>query len=636
MIGTQIDNFRIVEKIGDGGMGSVYRAVDVVLERDLALKFLKPELAREPELIERFRAEAVVLARLNHSHIAALYGLHRYGDELFMAMEYVPGETVEAMLARVGRLSAHRAVEIAAAVLDALDYAHRRGVVHRDIKTANLIVTPEGSVKVMDFGIARVLGTARRTRVGYVVGTLGYMAPEQIQGAEVDGRTDVYALGIVLYEMLAGRVPFVADTEWALMQAQVHDTPPPPHEFADVAPPIEAAVLRALAKAPVDRFQTAVEFKTAILRGSDPSLAALPATRLAPPPSGGAFAGRAREAVASTRLAGGTPPVPPTRLASPAFVSSDHVAAAHRLPWLTGLRGWRVYAAAAAVAVTLAGVLVLVTRVLSPSAPAPPVVPSVEAGPSGEVAVLSEGGGPVPRVADEQEPVGEPRRREPPVAASEAPATPPTYRVTVPRSEPAVTGRPAPPVRAGEPKRPAASGAVPPAPLAAPPSAPAPPVAAAAPAELPAAEPAAPPPSESLPSTAVATVDRFDKVKFLRQDGDKSREVEAILELGADSLVVRNKEAGGGVVKTLHYRAITYATYSQSKHPRWKEGVGAAIAVGVFAAPVFFMKGTKHWLTVQSAEDFVVIRLDKNNYRLILPALETRSGKAVERAAGDK
>jgi len=134
----------------------------------------------------------------------------------------------------------------------------------------------------------------------------------------------------------------------------------------------------------------------------------------------------------------------------------------------------------------------------------------------------------------------------------------------------------------------------------------------------------------------VATVDRFDKVKFLRQDGDKSREVEAILELGADSLVVRNKEAGGGVVKTLHYRAITYATYSQSKHPRWKEGVGAAIAVGVFAAPVFFMKGTKHWLTVQSAEDFVVIRLDKNNYRLILPALETRSGKAVERAAGDK
>jgi serine/threonine-protein kinase len=264
MIGAQFDNYRITEKLGDGGMGSVYKAVDVMLERELALKFLRPELAQQKDLVERFRAEAVVLARLSHQNIASLYGLHRHGDDLFMAMEFVPGETLETWLRREGQIPLDRAVAVAGDVLQALDYAHRRGVVHRDVKTANIIVMPSGGVKVMDFGIARVLGTERRTRVGFVVGTIGYMAPEQIQGLDVDGRTDIYALGVVLYEMLTGRMPFQGETEYAIMQAQVQQMPVPPRVFAPIPVPVENAIMRALAKLPQERYQTAADFHLAL------------------------------------------------------------------------------------------------------------------------------------------------------------------------------------------------------------------------------------------------------------------------------------------------------------------------------------------------------------------------------------
>jgi serine/threonine protein kinase len=177
-----------------------------------------------------------------------------------MAMEFVPGKTVEALLKQNGRLSVEHASQVASHVLHALDYAHRHGVVHRDIKAANIIVTPGGNVKVMDFGIARVLGTERRTRVGFVVGTIGYMAPEQIQGLDVDGRTDIYAVGVVLYEMLTGRMPFQGETEYAVMQAQVQQMPVPPGAYANIPAAVEACVMRALAKQPAERYQTAAEF----------------------------------------------------------------------------------------------------------------------------------------------------------------------------------------------------------------------------------------------------------------------------------------------------------------------------------------------------------------------------------------
>src|SRR5262245_38110628 len=216
-------------------MGSVYRAVDIMLERDVALKFLRPELSREPELVQRFRAEAVMLARLNHHFIAPIFGLHRYGEELFIAMEYVPGETLDTRLKRITRFPPNEAMHVTSMLLQALDYAHRLGVVHRDIKPGNVILTPAGTLKVMDFGIARVLGQERRTRAGAIVGTIAYMAPEQIQGLDADQRADLYSVGTLLYEMLTGHVPFQADTDWAMMQAQIGQPPPP--FGADVAVP---------------------------------------------------------------------------------------------------------------------------------------------------------------------------------------------------------------------------------------------------------------------------------------------------------------------------------------------------------------------------------------------------------------
>ncbi|MCL4814052.1 MAG: serine/threonine protein kinase [Vicinamibacteraceae bacterium] len=265
VIGSQLGNYRVYERIGEGGMGTVYRAMDVMLERNVALKFLHPDLARQPELVARFRAEAVVLARLVHRHIAAVFGLHKHEDDLYMAMEYVPGRTLTDHLKDVGRLTAGHALRLALDILDALEYAHEQGVVHRDIKSANVILMPGGGIKVMDFGIARVLGGERRTMVGTIVGTLGYMAPEQIQGLEIDGRADLYSLGVVLYEMLTGHVPFEAETEWALMQAQIQQAPTPPATLVEMPAVLEAAILRALAKAPADRFQSAREMRDALL-----------------------------------------------------------------------------------------------------------------------------------------------------------------------------------------------------------------------------------------------------------------------------------------------------------------------------------------------------------------------------------
>jgi serine/threonine-protein kinase len=281
IIGAQLDNYRIVEKLGEGGMGSVYRAVDVMLERDVALKFLRPDLSREPELVERFRAEAVLLARLNHHFIAPIFGLHRYGEELFIAMEYVPGETLDARLKRLERFSPDAALHITSMVLQALDYAHRLGVVHRDIKPGNVILTPGGTVKVMDFGIARVLGAERRTRAGSIVGTIAYMAPEQIQGIDADQRGDLYSVGILLYEMLTGKVPFQADTDWALMQAQIGHAPPALRGQIEISEALETVTLRSLEKSPDRRYQSATEFQRAlemVARQADTGETGKPAT----------------------------------------------------------------------------------------------------------------------------------------------------------------------------------------------------------------------------------------------------------------------------------------------------------------------------------------------------------------------
>jgi serine/threonine-protein kinase len=267
MIGRVVGNYRIVDRIGDGGMGTVYRAVDRMLDREVAIKVLRADLARKDSLVERFRQEARALARLSHPRIATLHGLEQHGDELLMIMEFVRGDTLEAIVERSGRITWPRACELCIAVLDALDHAHDMGVVHRDIKPANVMLAHNGAVKVMDFGIARMLGRSRQTQVGHSVGTPMYMAPEQLRGHEVDGRTDIYAVGAVLFELITGRMAFDADSDYALMMKKLNDPPPPASEFApDVPNIVDAIVFRAMANEPAHRFPNAMAFSQELTR----------------------------------------------------------------------------------------------------------------------------------------------------------------------------------------------------------------------------------------------------------------------------------------------------------------------------------------------------------------------------------
>ncbi len=270
MIGTVAGNYKILEEIGEGGMGKVYRGVDTMLDREVAIKVLRTELTSQPHLVERFRTEAITLAKLSHPNIALLYSFMKHEDHFFMVMEYVRGDTVDKLMRRSGLLPYDQAIKVFLYVLDALGYAHSMNVVHRDIKPNNIMLNENQDVKVMDFGIARVVGSERMTREGSMIGTPEYMAPEQIRGQEVDPRTDIYALGILLYEMLTGRLPFVNANHFELMRAHIEAAPPSPRQYAPHIPPsMEELMLRALAKRKEDRYASAYEFRDAILASPD-------------------------------------------------------------------------------------------------------------------------------------------------------------------------------------------------------------------------------------------------------------------------------------------------------------------------------------------------------------------------------
>ncbi|HEX8491885.1 MAG TPA: bifunctional serine/threonine-protein kinase/formylglycine-generating enzyme family protein [Pyrinomonadaceae bacterium] len=290
MIGQIVGSYKIIEKIGEGGMGAVFKGVDMMLEREVAVKVLRPELASQPQVVERFRSEAVTLAKLNHPNVAILYSFFRQSSYFFMVLEYVKGQTLDKIIEARGAMSCEQAIPLFCQMLEGIEHAHRFGIIHRDIKPANMMLTEGGLLKVLDFGIARVLGSARLTRAGHLIGTIEYMSPEQVRGLETDARSDIYSLGMVLYEMLTGRVPFASNSEFELMKAQVEQTPPPPREFAPHIPEdIEWAILCATAKDPEKRFQTASAFRAAIV---DSLITDSPATARLLPPSYGWDTGR--------------------------------------------------------------------------------------------------------------------------------------------------------------------------------------------------------------------------------------------------------------------------------------------------------------------------------------------------------
>ena len=274
--GQRVGDYEVIAPLGAGGMGRVYKVRNVISNREEAMKILLPDFAADPDLAARFMAEIRTLAGLDHPGIAQLRTAFQHNNQFVMVMEFVEGTTLE-KLAEQTRIPLDHVLDFSMQVLAALSYAHGKGVTHRDIKPANIMITTHGVIKLMDFGIAKSTGDMQLTRPGSTMGSVYYMSPEQVRGDTVDGRSDLYSFGITLYEMLTGRKPFVADTSYTVLNAQLNEPPTPPVELNPAIPPaVNSIVLRAMAKRPEDRFQTAEEFRSALRSSADPLTEAIP------------------------------------------------------------------------------------------------------------------------------------------------------------------------------------------------------------------------------------------------------------------------------------------------------------------------------------------------------------------------
>ena len=307
--------YELHRRLARGGMADVFLARDQLLDRPVAVKVLFPEFATDPNFVERFRREAQSAANLNHPNIVSVYDWGQEQGTYFIVMEYVDGRSLADILRTEGPLHPQRAAEVASDIAAALGFAHRNGVVHRDVKPGNVLISPQGQVKVADFGIARALGAdpeSNLTQAGSVMGTATYFAPEQAQGLPLDPRSDLYSLGVVLYEMVTGRPPFSGESPVAIAYKHVQEQPPPPrHVNTNVPPAMEAIILKLLSKNPAARYPSAEDLRADLRRFEEgqPVLAA----------AGAAGATAATAAVNTTRA------VPATQAVPAAYEQQDYV-----------------------------------------------------------------------------------------------------------------------------------------------------------------------------------------------------------------------------------------------------------------------------------------------------------------------
>src|SRR5580704_9496740 len=271
MLNRTLSHYRVLEQIGAGGMGVVYRARDEQLERDVAIKVLSPGLLADEAARKRFRKEALSLARLNHPNVAIVHEFGSQDDTDFLVTEYISGTTLDVRLAR-GTLSSKEVINLGGQLMQGLTAAHEQGIVHRDLKPANLRLTPDGRLKILDFGLAQLMPhvsdlsiTATATGSHEVSGTLPYMAPEQLRGAKADASNDIWSAGAVLYEMATGKKPFPQTNPSLLINAILNEAPEPPSKInPDVTAEMDAVILKALAKDPEARYQSARELAAAL------------------------------------------------------------------------------------------------------------------------------------------------------------------------------------------------------------------------------------------------------------------------------------------------------------------------------------------------------------------------------------
>jgi serine/threonine-protein kinase len=265
----QLGKYLIEAELGRGGMGVVYRAHQPSLERTVAIKLLSSDLIGDPDGVRRFRLEAKSVAKLNHPNIVQVYDIEEEENLIYLVMEYVDGESLDGLISK-SVLTESRCLKIVADIADALHFAHEKGIVHRDVKPANVLLTSDGRVKVADFGLAYLIDReGGTTRTGFLVGSPNYMSPEQATGQKIDRRSDIYSLGVVLFRMLTGRVPFIAESSHAVLFMQVGQEPPDPRELnKGISLVTRGLVLKALNKKPETRFQTMAEFRDALLRQS--------------------------------------------------------------------------------------------------------------------------------------------------------------------------------------------------------------------------------------------------------------------------------------------------------------------------------------------------------------------------------
>jgi serine/threonine protein kinase len=317
--GQNLGKYRVLEPLGRGGMARVYRAYHPQLDRYVAIKVLRSDLVEEEEFRARFKREARAVAALRHPNIVQVFDADSYGDQSYMVMELLEGDTLATRLsdyrAQDERMPWGEAVRVLLDVLDGLAYAHGEGMIHRDVKPANILLTRKGQAVLTDFGIAQIVGGTRYTVTGALMGTLAYMAPEQGLEGQCDARTDIYALGIAFYEMLVGEPPFDAETPLAILMKHVNDPLPLPRQQDPSIPePFEHVVLKALAKRPGGRYQTAGEMAQALQAaaleaGIDvPARISLPlsfTTAQAPAESVAVFSGSAKNKVRDAEFAAG-------------------------------------------------------------------------------------------------------------------------------------------------------------------------------------------------------------------------------------------------------------------------------------------------------------------------------------------